>query len=256
MIEIKYPFFKKDRILKIEMLESMRDFPRDVLDIYNENLSDGIVCGFIPNVDKEIITFSKGITKYNGNLYLVSKPISISYSETESDTMIKIKFYDETQDNDYKTIYIEIEIDDVNIADNQQELGRFKLKKGAYLRSIYQDLYDFTTEYNTINIVNVKYAGYKESTINPLILKYFAEEAFKHKMQNSIDLSFCMLCMNTEKIERKVLYNYISYRLDKDFNSLTNIEIHNDLVKILNKIKSESKSIKKNKISSNKIMLD
>lgn len=257
MIEIKYPFFKKDRILKIEMLENIRDFPRDILDIYNENLSDGIVCGFIPSVDKEIITFSKGITKYNGSLYLLSKSISVSYCETESDTMIKINFYDETQDSDYKTTYIEIEIDDnINILDNQQELGRFKLKRGAFLRSNYQDLYDFTTEYNTINIVNVKYAGYKESTLNPLILKYFAEESFKYKIQNNIDLSFCMLCMNNEKIERKVIYNYISYRLDEDINSLTNIEIHNNLVKILNKIKSESKSINRKNKSSNKIMLD
>lgn len=257
MLEIKYPFFKKDRILKIEMLENMRDFPRNVLDIYNENLSDGIICGFIPNVDKEIITFSKGITKYNGNLYLLSNPVSISYGETESDTIIKINFYDEMQDNDYKTTYIEIETDNnINILDNQQELGRFKLKKGAYLRSNYQDLYDFTTEYNTINIVNVNYAGYKESTVSPLILKYFAEEVFKYKTQNSVDLSFCMICINSEKIERKAIYNYISYRLDENIDSLTNTEIHSSLVKILGKIKSESKASKRRNIPLTKITID
>ncbi len=47
------------------MLENLRDFPRDVLDIFCEDMSDGIVCGFIPTVNKEIITISKGIIKYH-----------------------------------------------------------------------------------------------------------------------------------------------------------------------------------------------
>jgi len=77
MHEVKFPYFKKDRILKIEMLEDFRDFPRDVLDVYNADMSDGIVCGLDPTVDKNTIVFSKGIAKYDGKLHVFHDPTVI-----------------------------------------------------------------------------------------------------------------------------------------------------------------------------------
>lgn len=257
MQDIKYPYFKKDRILKIEMLENMRDFPRDVLDVYTENLSDGIVCGFTPIVDKNMITFSKGITKYNGNCYMLSTPTSINYKETDTYVAVKLNFFDEIQDNDYKTQYVDIEIDsEMKIHDNQQELGRFKLKKGAYLRSNYKDLYDFTTEYNTINIVNVGYAGYGEKTISTLITRYFAKEILASRTQNALDFTFCMLCMNSQRMERQTICNYISYRLEEDVQNATNMEIHDKLVKIWRSVKQQSKGFARRGMSGSKIIVD
>ena len=55
------------------MLENLRDFPRDVLDIFCEDMSDGIVCGFTPTVNQEIITISKGIIKYHCVVYVMKK---------------------------------------------------------------------------------------------------------------------------------------------------------------------------------------
>ncbi|WP_058486173.1 hypothetical protein [Defluviitalea phaphyphila] len=257
MQEIKYPYFKKGRILKSSMLENLRDYPRDVLEIYNENLSDGIVCGLTPKVEENIITFTKGIIKHNGKLYVLNNPTSITYGETEVEVMIKVNFYDELKDHDYLTQYIEIEIDqDMNLMDNQKELGRFKLKKGAYLRSNYQDLYDFTTEYNTINIVNVEYSGYKEPTISNTILKYFARQVMACRTQNPLDINFAMLCLNSTRIEREVIYNYISYKLGEEIKSLTNKEIHSRLVKILDMIKKENPISKTSKVPGRKIILD
>ncbi len=257
MQEIIYPLFNKKRILKMAMLENMRDYPRDVLDVFTEKLSDGIVCGLTPKVDKEIITFSKGIVKYNGNLYVLNNPTSISYQETEVEVVIKLNFYDQLQDNDYKTQYMEIEIDsNMKIADKQIEIGRFKLKRGAYLRSNYQDLYDFTTEYNTINIVNVLYAGYGEPTISNMILKYYATEALATRTQNQMDITFCMLCLNSDRIERQVICNYIAYKLEEEIKVLDNSAIHNKLVKILGIIKKENSGLKRTRAIGQKIIVD
>lgn len=257
MQEIQYPFFKKGRILKIEMLENIRDYPRDVLAVYNEYLSDGIICGLMPKVDKEIITFSKGIVKYNGDLYVISAPTSITYGETEVEVIIKLGFYDELRDNDYETQYIDIGIDnDLEIQDNQIELGRFKLKTGAYLRSDYQDLYDFTTEYNTINIVNVQYSGYEKPTLSNMILKYFAKEALATRTQNNMDINFSMLCLNNSRVERDVIYNYVAYKLNEEIIELDNVKLHDKLVKILGNIKRENSGLKKSRASSQKIILD
>ncbi len=239
------------------MLENLRDFPRDVLDIFCEDMSDGIVCGFTPVVNKEIITLSKGIIKYHGVVYVMPETISIAYQETEKDVMLKLCFGEELQEKDYKINDIQISIDsDMNLLPNQIELGRFRLKKGAYLRSEYQDLYDFTTEYNTINIVNVKYAGQHQHTLNKMILQYFAKEAFEYQLKDGIDFSFCMLCLNSQKTERAVIQQYIAYKTGEEKKELSNAEIHKQLVKILEEIRKNSRMIKKKKTTNSKIIMD
>lgn len=258
MQAIKYPYFNKDRILKIEMLENLRDFPRDVLEIQTEDLSDGIICGLTPIVDQEIITFSKGIVKYKKELYVISDPVAISYSETGTDVIIKLDFNDETSDKDYRIRNIEITLDrDLDILDNQIEIGRFKLKSGAYLRSGYQDLYDFTTEYNTINIVNVLYCGYKQPTLSNLILKFFAKEALATRTQDLMDITFSMMCLNSSRVERDVIQNYIAYKLTEEINtSATNHELHQKLVKILEDIKQNNPSKSPKRAKGRKIIVD
>lgn len=39
------PKFEKGRILKTEMLENLRDYPRSFLDIRYQDFSDGIITG-------------------------------------------------------------------------------------------------------------------------------------------------------------------------------------------------------------------
>lgn len=257
MLEITYPYFNKDRILKKDMLENMRDYPRDVVDVYNEKLSDGIVCGLTPTVDRDIITFSKGIIKYKSRMYVIHDSNSISYKETDSEVVIKLNFYDEIRNKDCLSQFMDIEIDSSqNILDNQIELGRFRLKKGAYLRSNYQDLYDFTTNYNTINIVNVLYSGVGEPTINNLILKYYAKAVLSTRTQNNMDMTFSMLCLNSDRVERGVINNYIAYKLEEEIKPLTNEELHQKLVEILGNIKKENSGLRRKRAMGQKIIVD
>ena len=260
MHKIKYPYFKKDRILKIEMLENFRDFPRDVLDVYNADMSDGIICGLDPTVDKNIITFSKGIVKYNGELYVFHDPAIIDYGVTETDVVIKLSFLDETGDKDYRIRPVDVVLEKGSVIEkNQIELGRFKLKSGAYLRSDYQDLYDFTTEYNTINIVNVLYAGFKQPTLSHLIFKYFAREALAVRPDSFLDINFCMMCLNSRLIEKETILSYIGYKNEEDINSIrnfTNMEIHTTMVKILEDIKRESAGLRRRQPLRKKVIMD
>ena len=257
--QIKYPFFNRDRILKIEMLENLRDFPRSLLEIDSLYLSDGIIKGFSPIVDKDTITFSKGIIKYNGQLYLFN-PFSLNYSATEHEVLILLHFGELSEDKDYSTMPVSIsfslsseqKLDEPNIV----EIGRFKLKSGAYLRSDYKDLYDFTTEYNTINIVNVKYAGYKEHTLSHMILKYFAREVLSVRSENFLDINFSMICLNSERIERETILSYISYRLEEEIVKVSNNELHEKLVKVLEIVKRESPGLKRRSRTERKIIVD
>lgn len=257
MIELKYPHFSLDRILKIEMLENFRDFPRDVLEIHSEDLSDGVICGLSPTVDEKTITFSKGIIKHGGELYLISPPPAVNYEATDAEVVIKITFLDSTKTQDYTTRLISIDIDkETKIAENEIEIGRFKLKEGAHLRSDYTDLEDFITEYNTINVVNVLYAGYKETTLSHLVLKYFARQALETRTTDVMDINFCMLCLNNTRIEKRVIQNYIAYKLEEELVDDTNSEMHHKLVVILNKIQRENKGLKPKVAKERRIIVD
>lgn len=245
MTDIRYPCFVRGRILKLDMLENLRDFPREALACFCEDFSDGIVCGLTPIVEKDTITFSNGILKYQGNVYLVSGLAAIPYEETDTEVAVKIVFRQKEEKPDYKAQHFDFFIDkNVLVAENEIELFRFKLKKGAYLRSDYQDLNDFITEYNTINIVHVLYAGYGKPTLSHLVLKYFAQVALGYNPQNTWDVSFAMLCLNSTRVERDVILNYLEQRLNsgqslKKSVDLSNQEIHAQLVKVLVLIKKE-----------------
>ncbi|MCL2610575.1 MAG: hypothetical protein FWE02_02745 [Defluviitaleaceae bacterium] len=253
--EIRYPFFNRDRILKIEMLENLRDFPRSLLEISSYDLSDGIINGLFPTVDKDIITFAKGIVKYKGQVYLFN-PFTINYGATEEEVLITLNFEEIEEDKDYSTMPVKISFSKEISSPNQLEIGRFKLKTGAYLRSNYQDLYDFTTEYNTINIVNVKYAGYKEHTLSHLVLKYFARAVITARSENPLDVNFSLLCLNSERIEREPILSYMAYRLEEEITPISNIEMHTKLVKVLEIIKKESFGLRKRTRADRKIILD
>jgi len=259
MPEIIFPRFKRGRILKTEILENLRDFPRDALDCYCENLSSGIVSGLSPIVDKDFITFSKGVIKYNGSLYLVRDLAAIQYGTTDKEVAIKVVFDHAEDKHDYTAQYFEFHVDDnISIADNEIELCRFKLKQGAYLRSNYQDLYDLTTEYNTINVVNVVYAGYRQPTMSHLIFKYFAKEVLSCNPPNNSDVSFAMLCMNSARIERDVVLYYLWNRLALRNlpHSLTNHEIHEHLVQVLAIVKREGMARKRPLSQKPRVLLD
>jgi hypothetical protein len=238
---IEYPHFNRGRVLKNAMLESLRDFPRKAMDVWTEKLSDGIVMGFTPLVERDVITLSEGIVQHRDRLFVSGESGRLAYSAPESERSIKLKFLETGSDPDFDQQRVEIALDeDKTLLENQIELGRFKLKEGAYLRSDYKDLYDFATEYNTINLVHVLYAGYGEPTICGDILKYFAKAAVAARARNPLDVTFAMLCLNQARVERQTLYTYIANKTEGDVRPMTNAQIHRELVRILEAIKKES----------------
>ncbi len=240
-MKLIYPNFAKGRILKIEMLENLRDFSRDMLEIFTDNLSDGVVRGLEPNVSKDIITFSKGIVKYQGNVYLINEKLSIDYKATDVDVLIKLVFLEQSLEVDYKIQHVAINLDmDTKIKDNEIELGRFKLKAGAYLRTDYKDLDDYTTEYNTINLINVQYSNVDEHTITPKFINSYGLEILKTNTENIWDITFATSCINSKNISRSLILSYINKKLDENNEKLTNDEIHKKLFIILKKIREEN----------------
>lgn len=234
----QYPHFHKGRILKREMLENLRDYPRDFLDLYFQDYSNGIIAGVHIIVADTRLIITKGIIKHKGRLYLLHSSYELPYEATGSETILKVRFAEEANDLDFSNYTTEIILDDsLELAHNELELARFKLKLGAKLRSQHTDFFDFATEYNTVNYLHCQYAGLEKSTYHPLILQYFARELLKNRPANPYDIAFALECLNQERVQRDVIDFYICNRLELDYQSLSNSQIH----KYLNRILLESK---------------
>lgn len=256
-MKLIYPNFNKGRILKIEMLENLRDYSRDTLEILSSELSDGIIKGLEADVSKNIITFSKGIVKYQGEIYLIGENISIDYSATDVEVLIKLIFLEESIDADYKIQYVSVNLDkNTTIKDNEMELGRFKLKEGAYLRTDYKDLDDYTTEYNTINLINVRYSSVNDYTLTPKFIRSYGMEILKTKTKDSWDITFGTSCINNGSLTRDLIISYINVKLNEENENLSNDELHKKLITVLQKVREENKYEKSSVKTRKTILVD
>lgn len=66
-----YPVFEAKKVLRIEMLENLRDYPRTLFDIEYQEYSDGILYGCrLKAADKEL-TVLPGIILFKGVPYFM-----------------------------------------------------------------------------------------------------------------------------------------------------------------------------------------
>jgi hypothetical protein len=221
------------------MLENLRDFPRDFLDIYYNDYSNGIISGSDVCIGESTIIIKKGIIKHSGRIYMLEEEFELPYYPTNNEVVIKIKFIDANNEGDFKAYSSKILIDEVTeLSEDEFELGRFKLREGALLRSEYKDFFDFSTEYNTVNIINTEYAGFGKSTINPVILGYYSNIVRRNSSDNAYDIGFVMQCMNDKTVDRDLIQYYISCRLGIEYKDYTNLQIYKYLTTIVREIES------------------
>lgn len=246
MIENKKAILTKGRILKNEMLETMRDFPINWVDIMNVNQADGVLTGLSITADDKEISVSKGLIKYEGEILVLSETLKIHYEPTEKEQILKVRFHEPYEDKDFSGRMAEVVLDEgYFVYENEIELARYRLSEGAYLRIEYKDLEDFKTGHNTLNLVHQPYSSITGISLNPEILTYFSKELLTYQTQNPYDVSVIFQVLNqVGTISRDLLVSYLKIRLNqKDNDFATNEDIHKGLIGVLKIAKSEQKNI-------------
>lgn len=239
MFQNEYPFFMKKHLLKIEMLENLRDFPRDIVNVFYQGYSNGIITGCEVTVVDHQLTIHPGILIYKGVLYTMTEPKTISYTNDDHLVYLKVKFLYEHVISERESYLSKLVLDtnEPNKKD-EMELCRFRLQKGSRLREEYVDFEDFNTPYDTVNRIHVLFASKGKSTIWPELLQVFATEAMKYQMSDSLDISFCMTLLSKEEaVDKKLLLAYLSARTKKTQEDESNIAIYSELCRILEDIK-------------------
>ena len=253
MFQEQYPHFERDSILKSEMLNNLREYPRDMFSLMYEDYSDGIITGVYVVVENKNLdgkndqnSFGKtestriiiqpGIVKHLGKLYYMKEECCLDYEPTERNTVIKIIFEAPEIESDFTTSKsrIVLSYEEAN-GMNELELCRFLLKEGAKLRQDYQDISDFTTIHNTINRLYVPYASIGGTTITPEITHYYGEQLMNNNATNPYDIAFAMQCIQNKQIHRPLIIQYLRVRLGIN-GSLNNEQIHSCFVSILEEV--------------------
>ncbi|ATP42411.1 DNA and RNA helicase [Solibacillus sp. R5-41] len=257
MFANRYPHFLKGRILKREMLENIRDYSRDFLDLYFQDYSNGIIAGVNVVVSETMLVITQGIVKYNNRIYMLLTDHKLPYQATGKELMLKIRFAEEVNELDFTTFTTDIVLDDLmEPTHNELELGRFKLKPGSSLRSAHIDFSDFATEYNTVNYIHCQYAGIHKSTYHPIILQYFAQELLKNRPSNAYDIAFALECLNQDRVQRDVIDFYVSNRLGLEYQEYTNLQIHKYLSRILLETKTGARLTANNQARPKRMIVD
>ncbi|QDY83670.1 DNA and RNA helicase [Paenibacillus polymyxa] len=228
------PKFEKGRILKTEMLENLRDYPRSFLDIRYQDYSDGIITGMNVTVGEHTLTVGRGIVKHNDKLYLLEQEHEVPYAATGRLSVLKLLFLEPTDRPDFIAHHADIVLEEeAEFSQDELELGRFKLKDGAVLRSKYQDFADMATEFNTWSDIHAPFAGLKQSTLRPETMCYFASELLKSGATDPMDCMFALMCLNSEVVGRESIQHYIANRNATEYREYSHAQLHRQLVLIL-----------------------
>lgn len=234
MFQNVYPVFEAKNLLKKEMLDNLRDFPRDLFDLQYRGYSDGILTGCELEGYDGGFKIMPGILYYQGIPYYLKKPFDVSVQAEGRLTYIKVRFLGRTigarQEEYLSQIFIDERIPNPNY---ELELGRFKLQVGARLRTEYVDYYDFATEFDTMNRIHVPYATPGRHGIWPQILRCFSETLMDFSIQNPWDCAFCINCLQQkEAMPYEAVRAYLNKRL-RQTGEYTNEEIYRALRHIL-----------------------
>ena len=238
MNEQKYPQFERLHILRTEALCAVRDCAFETLPLYLSSHGAGIVSGCDFVTTKDLITLNAGLILYDNFLYRITEPISVHYAPTEEYILLKLIFEPKRKTELFLQRDIRIELSaDMNLAANEMELCRFKLKKGAILRTKYTDFIDRSTEFDTVNTINAPYSAVGGSTLSPDILRAFASEA-KDFSLDSEDFSFCLAALSGKILNAEQISFYIERRLKIELTDRDNQTLYDKLCLILRDIKN------------------
>ena len=127
MFKNTYPNFENKKLLKVEMLESLRDFPREIFELLYRDAANGIVTGAQVQAGDYELLISPGILCWNNMLYSSAETVKIPYQTLDKLVYLKVRFakgFTGAGRQDYLTqIYIDSQAPDQCLEINWPDSG-------------------------------------------------------------------------------------------------------------------------------------
>lgn len=229
------PLFQDAHLLRRSMLEALSDNAFLINQYLYKGYSDGILSGCELTTTEDTIVLNEGTILFEGQIFLIKKPMAVCYSPTNTTTVMKLCFSNEMRDASF--IYREAEVvltKEQELKKGEMELCRFKLQEGARLRYHYQSFEDRNTEFDTLNRIHVPYAAPGMSTLLPDILRSFARELLSMDSLSDLDRMFAIQIFSQERtVGREAILAYLRCKRGADISEDSNLELYRRLSEIL-----------------------
>ena len=217
VLQNRYPRFAKNRILKKEMLEALRDYSFACAQLEYQNYGQGILCGCDINVEEKQLVVGKGMIKCGSWIGLLTEELAVPYGPAAQMQYLKF-LVSEREDSLDEVVYtIELVLDTKEVNEGKEiEICRFYLRDGARLRGEYKDFADRMTEYDTINRIYADWGALRGKSIDPAITGKFAEILIKSRDSQAEDFSFACLCLSQNgAVSREIIRGYLARKLGR-----------------------------------------
>lgn len=235
MFQYDYPQFEKKRLLRVEMLDKLRDYPKNFLDLSFRGFGDGVVNGCEISWDDGRLTVSPGMIYRKGSLYFMEQPYVMDCKAEDKVRYLKVQFLAEIREAGKITGNTRIFPEDKKPDPAcEMELCRFRLQEGARLRDRHENLQDYSTEYDTINVIHQPYAAAGGSTLNPRIIRQFSREMMRSRSADPLDMSFSMTALSLNGlVTADCIREYLWARLGEEYGEKGNGAVYRGLLEIL-----------------------
>lgn len=256
-MKIIKPKFKDGVLLTTVRLDALAHQTFDFRDYLYKDFSDGIISGLDISVEDKTIIVGTGLFKYQGEVFLFNKVVSIPCAATDTLTYLKLSLTEAIGKSGETTYYFSIELSEDILSADEIELCRFRLQKGAKLRYVYDGFDDMITEFDTINLIHCPYAAKGKASLHPAILNRFATELVTTRTKNVLDQNFCINILgNNNSISLESICAYLKFREDIAFERPTNNRVYKALNDILWAEKNKVKDVHKKPVGKRMIMVD
>ncbi len=235
MFQYIYPRFQKKRLLRAEMLEQLRDYPRTIVNLILKETADGIVSGCGLTWENEELTVGPGMVSRHGQLYLMNDAQTVPCIAEDRIKYLKIRFGKEQEETGFVAGTGEIILENQKADPScEMELCRFRLQNGARLRCRYENFEDYSTEYDTVNLIHAPYAAEGKSTMAPGLLKQYAGELLAAGASDVMDVTFAMNILAQDgRVSLDYILLYLERRLNRKPDGRDKKEVYLALLELL-----------------------
>lgn len=254
-----YPLFERNRILKKELLWSLRDYSFSHVQLEYQEYGQGMIRGCALDFHEDELIVGPGILKCGRFICLITEEERIPFAPANQMQFLKFQVETDQSSPDYIAYKVELHLDmDEVQGDNEFELCRFNLRHGARLRGDYTDFADMDTEYDTVNLIHSSWGGLGGKTLSPKITGIFSEAMLASANVRPEDRAFAYLCLSQPgAVPAAVLNDYVCSRLGEGEKFPEgNLSLYEKMCDILSDARQGGTGITKKRRERHRILVD
>lgn len=203
-----YPLFGQNRILKKELLWSLRDISFAQLQLRYQDYGQGLLQGCDIRVCGDELAVGPGLIKYGSFIFLLKEEERVPYGPKGEAQYLRLRIWEDRSSPDYVAYRagLALETGEAEGTDEGKgsdkgkgtafELCRFFLREGARLRDRYTGFGDMETAYDTVDLTHADWGGLGGRSVAPAVTRYLAELILESGDSQPEDCAFAYLCLS------------------------------------------------------------